>query len=35
MVLEEVAGDRTYDTWHGLVQSRLKTFGVDGVVPGK
>jgi hypothetical protein len=28
LVVEEVAVDRTYDTWHGLVQSRLKTLGV-------
>jgi DNA-binding transcriptional ArsR family regulator len=28
LVLEEVAVDRTYDTWHDLVQSRLKTLGV-------
>ena len=28
LLLEEVARDRTYDTWHGLVQERLKTLGV-------
>jgi DNA-binding transcriptional ArsR family regulator len=28
LVMEEVAVERTYDTWHGLVQSRLKTLGV-------
>jgi DNA-binding transcriptional ArsR family regulator len=28
LVMEAVAVDRTYDTWHGLVQSRLKTLGV-------
>jgi Family of unknown function (DUF6399)/Winged helix-turn-helix DNA-binding len=28
LVVEEVAVDRTYDTWHGLVKARLKTFGV-------
>ena len=28
LLVEEVAVDRTYDTWHGLVQSRLKTLGV-------
>jgi hypothetical protein len=27
LLLEEVAVDRTYDTWHGLVQARLKTLG--------
>jgi hypothetical protein len=25
LLLEEEARDRTYDTWHGLVQERLKT----------
>ena len=25
LLMEEVARDRTYDTWHGLVTSRLKT----------
>ena len=29
LLVEEVAVDRTYDTWHGLVQSRLKTLGVE------
>jgi Family of unknown function (DUF6399)/Winged helix-turn-helix DNA-binding len=28
LVVEEVARDRTYDTWNGLVQDRLKTLGV-------
>jgi len=28
LVMEEGAVDRTADTWHGLVQSRLKTLGV-------
>ncbi|MDQ3960839.1 MAG: DUF6399 domain-containing protein [Pseudomonadota bacterium] len=28
LLVEEVAGDRTYDTWHGLVKARLKTLGV-------
>jgi AcrR family transcriptional regulator len=28
LVMEEVAVDRTYDTWHALVQARLKTLGV-------
>ena len=28
LLLEEVARDRTYDTWHSLVQERLKTLGV-------
>jgi hypothetical protein len=29
LLVEEVAVDRTYDTWHCLVKARLKTFGVD------
>lgn len=29
LLVEEVARDRTYDTWHGLVQARLKTLGVS------
>src|SRR5262245_55529108 len=28
LLMEEVAVDRTYDTWDGLVKARLKTFGV-------
>ena len=28
LVMEEVAVDRTYDTWKSLVQARLKTLGV-------
>jgi hypothetical protein len=28
LVMEAIAVERTYDTWHGLVQSRLKTLGV-------
>jgi DNA-binding transcriptional ArsR family regulator len=28
LVMEEGAVDRTYDTWHALVQARLKTLGV-------
>lgn len=28
LLVEEVARDRTYDTWHGLVKERLKTLGV-------
>jgi Family of unknown function (DUF6399) len=28
LLVEEVAADRTYDTWHGLVKARLKTLGV-------
>jgi hypothetical protein len=28
LLVEEVARDRTYDTWHGLVKVRLKTLGV-------
>lgn len=29
LLMEEVAVDRTYDTWHGLVQAQLKTLGVE------
>jgi hypothetical protein len=29
LLMEEVAVDRTYDTWCGLVKSRLKTLGVE------
>ena len=29
LVMEEVVVDRTYDTWKGLVQARLKTLGVS------
>jgi hypothetical protein len=29
VLLEEVAVDRTYDTWHGLVKAQLKTLGVE------
>ena len=29
LLMEEVAVDRTYDTWGGLVQSLLKTLGVE------
>lgn len=29
LLVEEVARDRTYDTWHGLVQARLNTLGVS------
>jgi hypothetical protein len=29
LVVAEVAVDRPYDTWHGLVKARLKTFGVE------
>src|SRR5215468_2520881 len=28
LLLEEVAVDRTYDTWHGCINGRLKTFGI-------
>jgi hypothetical protein len=28
LVVEEVARDRTYETWHSLVKDRLKTLGV-------
>ena len=29
LVMEEVAVDRTYDTWYGLMNARLKTLGVE------
>jgi DNA-binding transcriptional ArsR family regulator len=29
LLLEEVAVDRTYDTWHGVVKAQLKTLGVE------
>ncbi len=29
LLVEEVAVDRTYDTWHGVVKARLKMFGVE------
>jgi hypothetical protein len=29
LLMEEVAVDRTYDTWDSLVKARLKTFGVE------
>lgn len=29
LLLEEVADDRTYDTWSGVVQARLTTLGVE------
>ena len=29
LLMEEVAVDRTYDTWYGLVNGRLKTFGTE------
>ncbi len=29
LVLEEVAGERTYDTWSGCVRARLKTLGAE------
>jgi hypothetical protein len=29
LVFEEVAEDRTYDTWYTLVEARLKTLGTD------
>src|SRR5437879_7461478 len=29
LLVEEVAVDRTYDTWHGLVKARLATLGVE------
>jgi hypothetical protein len=28
LLLEEVAVDRTYDTWYGCINRRLKTFGI-------
>jgi IclR helix-turn-helix domain len=30
-LLEEVAGDRRYDTWYGGINGRLKTFGPAGL----
>ena len=30
LVMEAVAGDRTYDTWDSLRKARLKTLGVEG-----
>ena len=35
LLMEEVAADRSYDTWYGCVNERLKTFGHRGVVPGE
>jgi hypothetical protein len=29
LILEEAAKDRSYDTWHKLVQERLETLGTD------
>jgi hypothetical protein len=29
LLMEEVAVDRTYDTWHSLVKEQLKTLGVE------
>jgi hypothetical protein len=29
LVLEEVAGERTYDTWSGVVRARLKALGAE------
>jgi Family of unknown function (DUF6399)/IclR helix-turn-helix domain len=29
LLMEEVAVDRTYDTWDSLIKARLKTFGVE------
>src|SRR6266516_2772988 len=29
LLMEEMAVNRTYDTWDGLVKARLKTFGVE------
>jgi Family of unknown function (DUF6399)/IclR helix-turn-helix domain len=28
LLMEEVAADRTYDTWYGCINGRLKTFGI-------
>ena len=28
LLFEEVAEDRSYDTWHALVEARLKALGV-------
>lgn len=29
LLMEEVAVDRSYDTWHGLINGRLKRFGTE------
>ena len=29
LLMEEVAVDRSYDTWYGLINGRLKTFGAE------
>ena len=31
LLLEEVAGDRTYTTWKALVEERLKALGTGGL----
>jgi uncharacterized protein DUF6399/IclR-like helix-turn-helix domain-containing protein len=31
LLFEEVAEDRSYDTWHALVEARLKALGVGGL----
>src|SRR3989449_3663816 len=31
LLMEEVAVDRTYDTWYGFINGRLKMFGVGGL----
>src|SRR5215475_13352888 len=31
LVMEAVAVDRTYDTWYGCINGRLKTFGIGGL----
>ena len=35
LVIEEVADDRTYDTWYGRSNGRLKRFGTGVFVPGQ
>ena len=35
LVFEEVAEQRTYDTWYALGEARVETLGTGGVVPGQ
>ena len=35
LVFEEVAEQRTYDTWYTLVEARVETLGTEGGVPGQ
>ena len=35
LLLEEVAEERTYDTWHTLVKARLEITGSQGVLSGE